>query len=46
MRAVLAEVLGLADDYRARIALTPGSGFVLSWLAGAPPLLMELRCAA
>lgn len=45
MRAVLAQVLGLADGHRARVALTPGSCFVLSWLAGAPPLLMALRCA-
>ncbi|MCD6707057.1 MAG: histidine phosphatase family protein [Thiobacillus sp.] len=45
MRAVLARVLGLADSHRARVALTPGSGFVLSWLAGAPPLLTALRCA-
>lgn len=45
MRAVLAQVLGLTDRHRARVALTPGSGFVLSWLAGAPPLLMALRCA-
>ncbi|HUX30831.1 MAG TPA: histidine phosphatase family protein [Thiobacillus sp.] len=45
MRAVLARVLGLTDGYRARVALTPGSSFVLSWLAGAPPLLMALRCA-
>lgn len=46
MRAVLAQVLGLSDLYRARIALTPGSSFVVSWLAGAPPLLTALRCAA
>lgn len=45
MRAVLAQVLGLSDAYRARVALTPGSSFVVSWLAGAPPLLMALRCA-
>lgn len=45
MRAVLAQVLGLSDPYRARAALTPGSSFVVSWLAGAPPLLMALRCA-
>ena len=45
MRAVLAQVLGLADSHRARIALTPGSHFVISWLAGAPPLLLSLRCA-
>ncbi|MBW8369727.1 MAG: histidine phosphatase family protein [Thiobacillus sp.] len=45
MRAVLASVLGLTDPYRARVALTPGSSFVVSWLAGAPPLLMALRCA-
>ena len=45
MRAVLAQVLGLADSHRARIALTPGSRFVVSWLAGAPPLLLSLQCA-
>lgn len=45
MRAVLAQVLGLTDPCRARIALTPGSSFVVSWLAGAPPLLTALRCA-
>ncbi|MHB1054187.1 MAG: histidine phosphatase family protein [Thiobacillus sp.] len=45
MRAVLARVLGLTDPYRARVALTPGSSFVVSWLAGEPPLLMALRCA-
>lgn len=45
MRAVLAQVLGLADSHRARVALTPGSSFVVSWLAGAPPLLTALRCA-
>ena len=45
MRAVLAQVLGLTDAYRARIALTPGSHFVISWLAGAPPLLVALQCA-
>jgi broad specificity phosphatase PhoE len=45
MRAVLAQVLGLNDSYRARVALTPGSSFVVSWLAGAPPLLTALRCA-
>lgn len=45
MRAVLAQVLGLADAYRARVALTPASSFVVSWLAGTPPLLMALRCA-
>jgi alpha-ribazole phosphatase len=45
MRAVLAQVLGLSDAYRTRIALTPGSGFTVSWLAGAPPLLLALRCA-
>ena len=45
MRAVLAQVLGLTDPYRAHIALTPGSSFVVSWLAGAPPLLTALRCA-
>jgi alpha-ribazole phosphatase len=46
MRAVLAQVLGLTDAHRARVALTPGSSFVVSWLAGAPPLLTALRCAA
>jgi len=45
MRAVLAQVLGLTDAHRARVALTPGSSFVVSWLAGAPPLLTALRCA-
>lgn len=45
MRAVLAQVLGLTDPCRARVALTPGSSFVVSWLAGAPPLLTALRCA-
>lgn len=45
MRAVLAQVLGLTDAYRARVALTPASSFVVSWLAGAAPLLMALRCA-
>jgi broad specificity phosphatase PhoE len=45
MRAVLAQVLGLPDSYRVRVALTPGSSFVVSWLAGKPPLLMALRCA-
>ncbi|MHB0916827.1 MAG: histidine phosphatase family protein [Thiobacillus sp.] len=45
MRAVLAQVLGLADSHRTRIALTPASSFVVSWLAGEPPLLMALRCA-
>ena len=45
MRAVLAQVLGLADSHRARIALTPGSHFVVSWLADAPPLLLSLQCA-
>jgi len=45
MRAVLASVLGLTDAHRARVALTPGSSFVVSWLAGAPPLLTALRCA-
>lgn len=45
MRAVLAQVLGLADSHRTRIALTPGSHFVVSWLDGEPPLLMALRCA-
>jgi alpha-ribazole phosphatase len=45
MRAVLARVLGLTDGYRASVALTPGSSFVVSWLAGEPPLLMALRCA-
>jgi broad specificity phosphatase PhoE len=45
MRAVLAQVLGLTDPYRARMALSPGSSFVVSWLAGAPPLLTALRCA-
>lgn len=45
MRAVLAQVLGLPDSHRARIALTPGSRFVVSWLAGAPPLLLSLQCA-
>ena len=45
MRAVLAQVLGLPDSHRARIALTPGSRFVVSWLAGAPPLLLHLQCA-
>ena len=45
MRAVLAHVLGLTDAYRARVALTPASSFVISWLAGAPPLLLSLRCA-
>ncbi|OZA22404.1 MAG: hypothetical protein B7X93_12885 [Hydrogenophilales bacterium 17-61-9] len=45
MRAVLAQVLGLTDSHRARIALTPGSSFVVSWLVGAPPLLLNLRCA-
>jgi broad specificity phosphatase PhoE len=45
MRAVLARVLGLADPYRARVALTPGASFVVSWLAGEPPLLTALRCA-
>jgi broad specificity phosphatase PhoE len=46
LRAVLAAALNLDDTHRARVALTPGSGFVLSWLVGQPPLLMELRCAA
>ena len=45
MRAVLAQVLGLADSHRARIALTPGSHFVISWLADAPPLLLSVQCA-
>ena len=45
MRVVLAQVLGLPDSHRARIALTPGSRFVVSWLAGAPPLLLHLQCA-
>lgn len=45
MRAVLAQVLGLSDTYRTRIALTPGSGFLVSWLTGEPPLLTALRCA-
>lgn len=45
MRAVLAQVLGLADSHRMRIALTPASSFVVSWLDGKPPLLMALRCA-
>lgn len=45
MRAVLAQVLGLPDSHRAYIALTPGSRFVVSWLAGAPPLLLHLQCA-
>lgn len=45
MRAVLAQVLGLTDAHRARVALTPGSSFVVSWLAGVPPLLTALRCA-
>ena len=45
MRAVLAQVLGLADSHRARIALTPGSQFVISWLADAPPLLLSVQCA-
>ncbi|AAZ98664.1 alpha-ribazole-5`-phosphate phosphatase CobC, putative [Thiobacillus denitrificans ATCC 25259] len=45
MRAVLVQVLGLSVPYRARVALTPGSSFVVSWLAGAPPLLTALRCA-
>jgi broad specificity phosphatase PhoE len=45
MRAVLAQVLGLTDLYRARVALTPGSSFVVSWQVGEPPLLMALRCA-
>jgi broad specificity phosphatase PhoE len=45
MRAVLAQVLGLTDPNRTRIALTPGSSFVVSWLAGEPPLLTALRCA-
>lgn len=45
MRAVLAQVLGLSDAHRARVALTPGSSFVVSWLAGEPPLLTALRCA-
>ena len=45
MRAVLAQVLGLPDSHRARVALTPGSRFVVSWLAGAPPLLLHLQCA-
>ncbi|MEW6413807.1 MAG: histidine phosphatase family protein [Pseudomonadota bacterium] len=45
MRAVLAQVLGLADAYRARVALTPGSHVVVSWQAGSPPLLVALRCA-
>ena len=45
MRAVLAQVLGLPDSHRARVALTPASSFVVSWLAGAPPLLLSLQCA-
>lgn len=45
MRAVLAQVLGLADSHRTRIGLTPASSFIVSWLAGEPPLLMALRCA-
>ena len=45
MRAVLAQVLGLPDSHRARVALTPGSHFVVSWLASAPPLLLRLQCA-
>lgn len=45
MRAVLAQVLGLPDNHRARIALTPGSHFVVSWLADAPPLLLSMQCA-
>lgn len=45
MRAVLAQVLGMPDSHRARIALTPGSRFVVSWLADAPPLLLSLQCA-
>lgn len=45
MRAVLAQVLGLSDAYRARVALTPGSHVVVSWLAGSPPLLVRLQCA-
>ena len=45
MRAVLAQVLGLTDAYRARIALTPGSHFVISWLADAAPLLLSVQCA-
>lgn len=45
MRAVLARVLGQPDSHRARIALTPASSFVVSWLPGEPPLLTALRCA-
>lgn len=45
MRAVLAQVLGQPDNHRARIALTPGSHFVVSWLADAPPLLLSMQCA-
>ena len=45
MRAVLAQVLGLPDSHRARVALTPGSHFVISWLADAPPLLLSVQCA-
>ncbi len=45
MRAVLAQVLGLTDPHRGRVALNPSASFVVSWLVGAPALLTALQCA-
>lgn len=43
MRAVLADALGLTTEASQRVALAPAAWMRISYLAGAAPVLLELR---